>query len=430
MLCPLVTSPNSARLAGRVRDIVPSGDAVIETSQGIVFSRGGLVGEAVQLSLEPKSGRVRRARIVAIEQASAERVQPPCAYVERCGGCCLMHASLAEQRALQQRFLRDALLKAGAPSTLETRFTSSDQTLGYRRRARLSFRKLRGVMQLGFRRERSHDVIDIDRCLVLAAPLQAALGRLRTSVAPLLEGEGELSLAVGRGGAAVVVIRSAQPQSPALYTACAGLVDGEGISGAALYVAGTSKPAVFGDPREWSEGFDGLPLEGTIGGFSQAHAAINRALVQRVRELAQPTGMRVLELYAGAGNFTVALAPEAQSYVAVEQAPDAVAALKQNLAARSIVAKVVEGDVAQKLVGGPLDVVVLDPPRTGAPGVLVALSVRKPKRIVYVSCDPATLGRDVGELLTRGYALRFAEAFEMFPQTADLESVVLLERQN
>ena len=87
-------------------------------------------------------------------------------------------------------------------------------------------------------------------------------------------------------------------------------------------------------------------------------------------------------------------------------------------------------ELAVQLVGGPLDVVVLDPPRTGAQGVLPALLARKPKRIVYVSCDPATLSRDLAELLPRGYALRKATAFEMFPQTADLESVVLLERDH
>ena len=155
---------------------------------------------------------------------------------------------------------------------------------------------------------------------------------------------------------------------------------------------------------------------------------MNRALVARVAELARTEGMRVLELYAGSGNLTLALAPGSESYTAVEQSPDAVLALRTNLAARDLRVKVVESDVAKALAGGPVDVVVLDPPRTGAPSVLATLAQRKPKRVIYVSCDPATLGRDVAELLTRGYVVTWAEAFEMFPQTADLESVVQLER--
>jgi 23S rRNA (uracil1939-C5)-methyltransferase len=92
------------------------------------------------------------------------------------------------------------------------------------------------------------------------------------------------------------------------------------------------------------------------------------------------------------------------------------------------VVKVVEGDVVKHLAGGPLDVVVLDPPRAGAPQVLTALASRKPRRVVYVSCDPATLARDVGPLLAQGFKITWAEAFDMFPQTADLESLVILER--
>ncbi|MDB4973190.1 MAG: rRNA (Uracil-5-) -methyltransferase RumA [Myxococcaceae bacterium] len=416
------------RLEGRVRDVVPSGDAVVETASGIVFARGGLPGETVQLTLDGKPGRVRRGRIVAVETPSPARVEPPCPYVERCGGCSLMHASPAQQRALQLQFLRDALRKAGAPPTLEPRLVSTEQTLGYRVRARLAYRRTRGPAQLGFRRERSHDIVDIDRCLVFSAPLQDALTAVRATLLGLVEGEGELSLAVGVGGAPVLVLRSELPQPPALYTACQQLVDSGRFAGIALYIAFASKPASFGDAREWSRALDDRPLEGTIGGFSQAHAAINRELVAHVAELAQTSGMRVLELYAGAGNFTVALAGGALSYTAIEQAPAAVQALRNNLAARALTAKVVEADVAQKLAGGPLDVVLLDPPRTGAPGVLPALLTRKPRRIVYVSCDPATLSRDVAELLPRAYTLRSAVAFEMFPQTADLESVVLLER--
>lgn len=427
-----VSAPNSAhpRLEGHVRDVVASGDAVVETSQGLFFVRGALVGETVRVSPDAKGGRIRRARLVEVVAPSADRVIPACPYAVRCGGCALMHGTLAAQRALKQRFLRDALAKAGADvERLPIRLTEASEVLGYRRRARLAFRATRGGGLLGFRRERSHELVDIDACAVLVAPLARALSLVRARVLPALTGEGELSLALGRDGGAVIVLRSADPQPPAAYAACGALVaEPLGVAGVALFAAGVSKPALFGDAREWSEGLDGAPLEGTVAGFSQAHAEINRALVGRVAELARTSGARVLELYAGSGNFTVALAPGAARYTAVEQSPEAVAALRQNLAARGLAAKLVAGDAAQQLTGGLLDVVVLDPPRSGAPGVLAALATRKPRRVVYVSCDPATLGRDCKELLARGYALAWAEAFEMFPQTADLESVVLLER--
>ncbi len=414
-------SANRPILEGRVRDVVASGDAVIETAAGVVFARGGLVDERVRLRLDNKPGRIKRGRIASVLSANPARIEPPCQYAERCGGCSLMHANLDAQHTLQQGFLETALRKANLEVPI--RFTASPEAVGYRARARLGFR--RGL--LGFHRGRSEELVDVDTCLVLAPALQEALSLLRGGLLKELSGEGEIRLALGLAGKAVVVIRSAAPQSPGLYRAAEGLIPT--LAGVALYIGGASTPALFGDAREWSTGADGLPLEGPIGGFSQANRAVNAALVERVAELARSDGMRVLELYAGSGNFTVALARGAQTYTAVEQASDAVRALRQNLAARELKVKVVEGDVARSLAGPALDVVVLDPPRTGAPAVLPQLISRKAQRIIYVSCDPATLARDVAELAPH-YAVRWAEAFEMFPQTADLESVVLLERRS
>ena len=418
--------PRNHLIAGRVRDLIPNGDSVVETPNGIVFARGGLIGEQVQVSLDDKPGRIRRGRIVSLTHPSESRVEPPCPYFERCGGCSVMHASVAEQRALYTRFLRDALHKVGIE--VEPALHTTEQRLGYRTRARLSFRRAKNSAQLGFHRERSRELIDLERCIVLAPPLERALEQARANLLGLLEGEGELSLSLGVEGRAVVVIESAAPQPPALYTACAQWFERGELAGIALYAAGASKPALFGDARAFSVVSDGAPLEGAIAGFSQAHAEINAALVARVRELAESEGKRVLELYAGSGNFTVALAGGAASYLAVEQSPAAVEALRKNLTARSLTAKLVTGDVTASLRGAALDLVVLDPPRTGAPGVLPVLAQRKPRRIVYVSCDPATLARDLAELLPHGYRVSSADAFEMFPQTADFESVIALDR--
>jgi 23S rRNA (uracil1939-C5)-methyltransferase len=415
------------RIEGRVRDVVHSGDAVIETERGLVFARGGLPGERVVVSLDDKRGRTQRGRLVTVLEASTQRVEAACKHVERCGGCPLMHASAALARELKTHFLRSALVKAGAPESLEVVFHETPERLAYRRRARLAFRVQGGARELGYRRERSHDLVDIPDCAVLAAPLAAALTPLR-SLSPRLSGEGEISLALGQKGGAVAVIQAAPVQSPELYPACAALVDAGTLEGLALYAGGATKPAVFGAPVEWSIAADDQPLEGTLGGFSQAHAGVNRHLAERVLALAEPAGAKVLELYAGHGNLTVLLARCAQALTAVEQDAAAVVALRKNLAARGLTAKIVAGDAAAHVGSGALDVLVLDPPRAGAPGVLAAAAARKPKRIVYVSCDPATLARDVGEVLPKGYRIAAAEAFDMFPHTADLESIVQLVR--
>lgn len=416
------------RIEGRVRDIVQSGDAVVETERGVVFVRGALLDERVVVSIDPKSKKPLRGRVLSVLTPSEQRVDAPCRHALRCGGCPLMHMSLDAQRALKAKFLRDALVKAGAPADLTVQHTLANETLAYRRRARLAFRNGRGPGQLGYRRESSHDLADVDSCIVLHPALQAVFPVLRTQLLPLLAGDGEVSLALGPKARAVVVIRTSAVQQPVLYSTCAQLVEGDLVDGIALFAAGASKPALFGDATEYSEARDGMALEGAIGGFSQAHAEINRALVERVVELVAAPGAHVLELYAGHGNFTVELAHNALSYTAVEQDGQSVAALRKNLAARKLTAKVIEGDARTYALPAGLDVALLDPPRSGAAGLLTRLGERKVKRIVYVSCDPQTLARDVGELLDKGYRISSVEAFEMFPQTADLESVVSLTR--
>jgi 23S rRNA (uracil1939-C5)-methyltransferase len=407
---------------------VQSGEAVVETDRGVVFVRGGLCDERLLIALDPKPSKPARGRVLSVLSAAPERVEPACPHVLRCGGCPLMHASLTQQRALKLGFLRAALIKAGAPPELVLHESLADEVLQYRRRARLAFQVARGARKLGYRRERSHELADVDSCAVLQPALAAALAAARAQLLPRLADEGELSLALGRSGRAVLVLRSQGVQAPELYTACEQLVRSGEVEGIALFAAGATQPARFGDPSEWTLDLHGQPLEGATGGFSQAHATMNRQLVLRALERAAPAGQKWIELYAGHGNFTLALAPGAAAYTAVEHDPAAAAALRRNVAARSLSAKLVEADALTYAIPAGLDGVLLDPPRSGAGGLLTRLGQRKVKRIVYVSCDPQTLGRDLAELLGKGYSVSWAEAFEMFPQTADLESLVVLER--
>jgi 23S rRNA (uracil1939-C5)-methyltransferase len=416
------------RVEGRVRDVVPSGDAVVETDRGIVFVRGGLRDERLLIELHPKPQKPARGRVVAVLSPAPERVQPACPYTLRCGGCPFMHASLAQQRALKLGFLREALRRAGLDPAFPIAEPLAQEVLAYRRRARLSFQVARGARKLGYRRERSHELADVERCVVLHPALEAALASAREALLPGLTGEGELLLAQGQAGRPVLVLHCQTAQAPALYAACERLVSAGQLAGLALYAAGATQPARFGDPSEWSLDAKDLPLQGSTGGFSQAHAEINRHLVERVLERAEPAGKKLLELYAGHGNFTVALAAEAAAYTAVEQDAAAVSALRANLSARGLAAKVVQADALGYAIPSGLDVTLLDPPRLGAPGLLASLGQRKLRRIVYVACDPQTLGRDLSELLGKGYHASWVEAFEMFPQTADLETLVVLER--
>lgn len=416
-------------LEGRVRDIAHGGDAVVETADGIVMARGGLPGERVRLRVLRRASGVLRGELLAVLEASPDRIEAPCAIADRCGGCPLMTLAHPAQTAFKRERLARLLAQQGAQIAPE--LIESSAPLGYRGRARLFWQGGgRGGRGIGYRAAGSEALVDAPQCLVLAPALARGYQLLRAGLGELLRGRGELTLAIGEGGRCVVSLVAQDAQPPELYAAAERLSSEPEIAGVALRV-GEGAAASWGDARQWSLGVDGLPLWAPPGSFSQANPGINARLVERVRALAEVDDARVLELYAGHGNLSIALAAGARELRAVESDRAAAVACEQNLRARGLLhARAVCGDAAQGAQGkrAAIDVVVLDPPRAGARDVLPVLIARQPARIVYVSCDASSLRRDLAVLVQAGYRIDAAVALDMFPHTAHLEGVVRLRR--
>ncbi len=416
-------------LEGRVRDLTAGGEAVVETARGIVLARGALPGERVRVRLGGRGGGAQRGSVLALLERSAERVEAPCPLQPRCGGCPLM--TLAEPAALRFKQERLSRLLSRLGWTLQPALFASPHALGYRTRARLAWQRdgERGAICVGYHAPGSRRLLEVDSCAVLGPVLAGGYAALRARLAPALHGRGEIALGVGTQQGCVAELSSAEPQPPAAYAAAEALVAGGGLRGLALRV-GEGVAAVFGDGRLQAPGSDGEPLWAPAGAFTQANPEVNARLAAQVLALAQPQGARVLELYAGHGNLSVGLARDCAELRAVESDRAAAEACRQNLRERGLTrAKVVCDDAAHGALGkGAVDVVVLDPPRAGARAALPAIVGRKPARIVYVSCELTTLGRDLGELARSGYRADAAALFDMFPMTAHLESVVRLVR--
>lgn len=402
-----------------VEALAPSGDGVAQIDGKAVHLADVLPGERVRVVIERGAPVVRE-----LIEASPERVVPRCAVFDRCGGCAWQHASEGLQRASRLALLRRAL-----PADLRdvaVAWHASPSPWAWRARARLAWETRGTSISVGFRERRSHGVVAIEACPVLDPALEGALRPLAARLA-LVAKRGEVSLALGVGGAPVASVHPDRSLMASAYAACAALAS-DGFAGVALWVEGASVPAITGDPRPRAPGADGAPLVLGVDGFAQANASLNASLAEAVVRHCPAENRRVLELYAGAGNFTVLLAKKAAAVTAVEGDLDAAAAMRENLAARSITNVSVRAESAERCADAKADVVVLDPPRTGAREVVEALAKRSDLRaLVYVSCDPATLGRDLATLRAR-YAVTAIEAFEMFPQTAHVETVVALTR--
>jgi 23S rRNA (uracil1939-C5)-methyltransferase len=328
------------------------------------------------------------------------------------------------QRNIKRGFLEEACRGLpGAPDT-PIEWVESAHVIGYRQRARLGWHN--GT--LGYRTHRSRRVTDIDRCIVLRAPLQEAWNEARRILGPHLAGAGEIQLQLTHASGVAIRLDAANDQPAPVFSACETLSSHPSIAGVALRVGRSGRPAVWGDDHVTIGAGKGESLDAPYGAFSQANDDVNEKLVDAVLELAAPEGLRVLELHCGVGNFTVRLAASAKSIVGVERDPEAAAACRDNLARRGLRGHIEVRD-ADDPPKGRYDVVVLDPPRQGSRAFFERSGVLPgPARLIYVSCDTATLARDLRIAAALGFRLDRAIAFDMFPQTAHLESVVRLVR--
>jgi 23S rRNA (uracil1939-C5)-methyltransferase len=226
----------------------------------------------------------------------------------------------------------------------------------------------------------------------------------------------------------VALLQSEHAQSPALYGAAQRLAPSAELAGLALRI-GDATEAAWGDCTQLIEDGGTPALQAPAGVFVQANPAVADALRRSVLALCEAEPESVLELYAGCGTLTLALAAHARSVVAVEADARAAQARRDNVARRGLTnIRVRCEDAATAAAGERVDCVVLDPPRRGARDALAGIVQRKPKRIVYASCDPTTLGRDLEQLTAEGYTLDAIRALDMFPHTPHVECVVRLRR--
>ena len=425
-------SRRDARETLLIHEVAPTGEGVARMDRGAVLVPATLPGERVVAMVGDFHGGLGRGRLLELIEGSPARVQPVCPDARRCGGCELMHADEETQRTLRRGHAVDAVNRAlaGVAELPEPTHHLPDEVLAYRQRARLLVDSGPGGTRIGYRRPRSHELVAVERCHVLRSELQQAMSRMVEMLAGS-QGRGEVLLALGQGGRPVAEVhwRGGTLAANAFQRAD-DLVRRGSLAGARLWAEGATVPASFGEPRPQVTGVDGAPLWIGAGGFSQPSDAGGIALARRVAELAAGAG-RLVELFAGSGTLTVALAgtrAAAEPYLAVEQAPEAVAALRENVKARSLPVKARQADANTFVIPPSTHTVVLDPPRAGAAGACAAIATARPRQVIYVSCNPATLARDLSVLVAAGLRPTDFELFDLFPQTAHVECVLRLQR--
>lgn len=445
---PSRSQPRTVTL--QIESIAAGGAGVAHDEGRAVFVPRAAPGDVVEAAVEPRGGTLR-GRLLRVITPGPGRVDVACAHVDACGGCDLMHLSAEAQREAHRAIVEDALRRTAGLAELPPIVShaahapaAAGAALAYRARARFFARADRaGRVQVGYRAAGSHDLAPIDRCVVLVPALDALLREL-PSVLAGARGEGEASVALGASGKPVVDITWRGALPPSVWSqldarttpqgaGSEGASTGAGAAwaGARVWLEGAAAPATFGDPRPVVEGADGRPLVVAAGGFAQPSNEAGALLARRAADLVQKSGAHVgsiVELFAGSGTLSILLAPLADRFVAVESQDDSARAARENLEARGLSAKVVRAD-AGAFDPGRADVVVLDPPRTGARSAAERIAASPARAVVYVACEPTTMARDVATLVAGGFTVTDVETVEIFPQTSHVETLVRLARR-
>ncbi|MEN6585434.1 MAG: 23S rRNA (uracil(1939)-C(5))-methyltransferase RlmD [Sulfuricella sp.] len=431
-------------LYASIESLDHEGRGIAHVEGKVIFIEGALPGEKVTYSVFKKKPSYEMATMKEVVLSSFMRVSPKCPHFGVCGGCSLQHLEESAQMAAKQRVLEDDLWHIGKVRAEEILPAIHGEAWGYRQRARISVKDMshrKGKVLVGFHEKRSSFVVDMHRCEVLPPHISALIEPLGHLVARLSIRERlpQIEIALGQD-VNVLVLRILEPLSPADETLLKEFADRHDVQ----FWTQTKGPETVhpfypldAPALNYTLPEFGITMPFKPTEFTQVNPVINRLLVRRAIGLLDPRpGERIADLFCGLGNFTLPIAHRGAHVVGVEGSAALVARAISNAAYNGLAERTEyrQADLFQATAHslaelGHFDKMLIDPPRDGAAEVVKALAGQGPRRIVYVSCNPATLARDAALLVhTQGYRLKAAGVANMFPHTAHVESIALFEK--
>jgi 23S rRNA (uracil1939-C5)-methyltransferase len=404
--------------------------AVARHDGKVLFVRGAAPHECVEAVVREDHGRFAFADLVAVVEPSPVRRHPPCEYLPGCGGCPWQHLDIEAQRAAKQRIVVEQLRRIAGLDVRVAPLLASPKEFAYRRRIKL--RVAGGAV--GYHAAASHALVPVAHCLLAEESVDAAIAALPALVQAVRSRMRRLEIIGGAVAGEVVVVGEIEGSLATADDgrAAAWLAAHPAVGGLAL--RGRRWSRAWGDVRVTLGPSVGDSLYTRAPGFTQVNAGGNAVLIDTVVRLLDPQpGWRVLDLYAGAGNFSLPLRRCGVAVTAVERDPRAAQDARDN-AAREVGSplRVIAGRAEEAVMdlvraGERFDAVVLDPPRSGASSCLDGLSRLAAPTLIYVSCDPATLARDLGRLAP-AYRVEVVQPIDLFPHTYHVETVVRATR--
>ena len=440
----------------RIESLDYEGRGVTHVDGKTIFVEGAMTGEIVEFQSFHRKPNYEVARMTHLVKESSQRVTPACEYFGVCGGCAMQHVNAAAQAAAKQRVLEDAFghIAKLRPEVMFPPIVG--ESWGYRYRARLSARHVakKGGVLIGFREKRSSYVAMMDSCKVLPPRMSNLIVPLKVLIGGMSEPQQypQIEVAIGEAmGEAtndlqiVFVLRHLAPLTKSDQQLLREFAETHKVVWY-LQSKGPDTVALFYPTDAASLAYRlpdfGIEVQFEPTEFTQVNPGVNRMLVRRAMSLLHPTaGERIADMFCGLGNFTLPIARLGAQVLGVEGSDALVSRALENARHNGLedrcefqVANLFEATLESFAAMGKIDKMLIDPPREGADALVKALpgpddNTQAPQRIVYVSCNPATLARDAAVLVhEKGYRLRGAGIASMFPHTAHVESIAYFER--
>ena len=417
-----------------------------------LFVQGALPGETVTARAQKVEKTHAFLKTLQVRTPAPDRIAPPCPYYEKCGGCVCQHMDYALTLTMKRERVRDALTRIGGIDVAVAPVIGMDDPWRYRNKTALPVGGEKGAPQIGFFAPRSHRIIDVEGCLIARQESDAVAAVLRRwmekfQVEPYRESDRgglirHIMSRVSRSGQVMAVVVAAAPSLPHERELIAMLR--AGVPGlCSLYlnvnrrgdnvILGAENRLLYGEER-LRDTLCGLQYALSPQSFFQVNPVQTEKLYQTALNFADLTGNElVADLYCGAGTISLLLARHARRVVGIEIVPQAIRDAEENARANGVTNAEFHAAAAEELLprlvaqGLRPDVVVLDPPRKGSEeAVLRAIADASPRRVVYVSCDPATLARDAKILSSLGYRPDACQPVDMFCWTGSVETVLAL----
>ena len=409
-----------------------------------IFIEGCLPGERVRATISQHHERFSEGQLIEVVEATRERVTPPCPVYERCGGCTLQHLSVPAQLAHKSHVLADQLKRFGSGLPYFFAEAKSSDQAHYRARIRLGVAHAPNF-HVGYRAKHSHELVDAASCYVAQEKLSALIAlitqRAEEFRLPALSSLSEVLFDAGDSSCAVTLVLSKDSAANELERV-ATLLNTEGMEKVltplqtALWIKqGRTLRQLFGPHLSYELPEFTCRVDFEPGDFTQANRQLNQVLVgEAMRLLELQEGETLLDLFSGLGNFSLPaarLVGDSGHVIGIEGSTVMTERARLNAKQSGLsqrcefLALDLHKPFAARLKNRRIDAVLVDPPRSGAKAVMKELLTLKPKRIMYVSCNPATLARDSALLMNAGYTFEYAQAFDMFTHSSHAEALSL-----